>query len=93
MPERLKPERPKRPPSKRVKDAQRLARRGAAPNKKKKQKSPSGVPRDSLPMEADAASHNKQDRAKTQKEDARGSALPNVFVAPGRGRIFGQNLA
>ena len=92
MPERLKPERPKRPPSKRVKDAQRLARRGAAA-KKKKQNSPSGVPRDSLPTEADAASHNKQDRAKTEKEDARGSALPNVFVAPGRGRIFGQNLA
>ena len=34
MPERLKPERPKRPPSKRVKDAQRLARRGAAAKKK-----------------------------------------------------------
>ena len=33
MLERLKPERPKRPPSKRVKDAQRLARRGAAAKK------------------------------------------------------------
>ena len=71
----------------------RGSREEALPPKKTKQKSPSGVPRDTLPTEADAASHNKQDRAKTQKEDARGSALPNVFVAPGRGRIFWQNLA
>ena len=57
--------------------------------KKRKQNSPSGVPRDSLPTEADAASHNKQDRAKTQKEDARGSALPNVFCCAGPGYTAG----
>jgi hypothetical protein len=87
MLERLKPERPKRPPSKRVKDAQRLAHRGAAA--KKEAEEPDWRAKDTLPTEADAASHNKQDRAKTQKEDARGSALPNVFCCAGPGYTAG----
>ena len=69
----------------------RGSREEAQPPKKKKQKSPSGVPKDALLTEADAASHKKQDKAKTQKEDARGSALHNVFfVAPCRDRILGK---